>query len=242
MEYKDYYKILGVDKKASQDDIKKAFRKLAVKYHPDKNPGDKKAEEKFKKINEANDVLSDPAKRTKYDSLGENWQQHQYGGFNHGGRRNTGGSSYSYSSSDEGGFSDFFESIFGSSAANFGGSRRTSSQRKGEDYQAETTISLEEAFQGTTRQVNLTNQKLNLKLRPGIADGQILRMKEKGGQGFNGGPNGATVPHVLATWGDEQPGDVFSITNLSLSGATFQILNSGIGVTRSHVNIIAEGF
>ena len=190
MEYKDYYKILGVDKKASQDDIKKAFRKLAVKYHPDKNPGDKKAEEKFKKINEANDVLSDPAKRTKYDSLGENWQQHQYGGFNHGGRRNTGGSSYSYSSSDEGGFSDFFESIFGSSAANFGGSRRTSSQRKGEDYQAETTISLEEAFQGTTRQVNLTNQKLNLKLRPGIADGQILRMKEKGGQGFNGGPNG----------------------------------------------------
>lgn len=191
MEYKDYYKILGVDKKATQEDIKKAYRKLAVKFHPDKNPGDKKAEEKFKEINEANDVLSDTTKRTKYDSLGENWQQHQQGGFNQRSRQSPGGgASYSYSSSDEGGFSDFFESIFGGGGAGFGGGRRSGGQRKGEDYQAETTISLEEAFQGTTRQVNLANQKLNLKLKQGIADGQILRMKEKGGPGFNGGPNG----------------------------------------------------
>ena len=80
MDYKDYYKILGVDKKASQDEIKKAYRKLAVKYHPDKNPGDKASEAKFKEMNEANEVLSDPEKRKKYDTLGENWQHYQHGG------------------------------------------------------------------------------------------------------------------------------------------------------------------
>ena len=112
MDYKDYYKILGVEKKATQDEIKKAYRKLAVKFHPDKNPGDKKSEEKFKEINEANDVLSDPEKRNKYDTLGENWQQ-QYqpppGGFGNGrGQRGKGGAQYSYSSGDSGQFSDFF--------------------------------------------------------------------------------------------------------------------------------------
>lgn len=194
MEYKDYYKILGVDKKASADDIKKAYRKLAVKYHPDKNPGDKKAEEKFKEINEANDVLSDPVKRKKYDDLGANWQTYQQGGGfqDFGGSRqghgNSGRGGTFYSSENEGGFSDFFESLFGSSAGFGGGSRRTA--MKGEDYQAETTITLEEAFHGTTRQVNLATQTLNLKLKPGIADGQVLRMKEKGGPGYNNGPAG----------------------------------------------------
>ena len=200
MEYKDYYKILGIDKKATQDDIKKAYRKLAVKFHPDKNPGDKKSEEKFKEINEANDVLGDPEKRKKYDNLGENWQQYQQSGFPNdfgqqgrkGGRQQ---SSQQYYSGDESQFSDFFESIFGSGAGMggqaFGGSRRRGSvQMKGEDYHAETTITLEEAFHGTSRQLNLSDQKLNLKLKPGIADGQVLRMKEKGGPGMNGGPNG----------------------------------------------------
>jgi curved DNA-binding protein len=194
MEYKDYYKILGVDKNASQDEVKKAYRKLAVKFHPDKNPGDKKAEEKFKEINEANDVLSDPAKRKKYDDLGENWQSQGQGfpnDFGQQSRRRQGGQQF-YSSEDSQ-FSDFFESVFGSGArAGFGGGskQRGRMQRQGEDHQAETTITLEEAFNGTTRQVNLANQTLNLKLKPGIADGQILRMKEKGGPGINGGPNG----------------------------------------------------
>src|SRR5580765_2119809 len=85
MEYKDYYKVLGVSKNATQEDIKKAFRKLAVKYHPDKNPGDKKAEEKFKEANEANEVLSDPEKRKKYDQLGENWNRYQQQGGDAGG-------------------------------------------------------------------------------------------------------------------------------------------------------------
>ncbi len=187
MEYKDYYKILGVDKNASQEEIKKAYRKLAVKYHPDKNPGDKKSEEKFKEVSEANDVLSDTAKRKKYDEVGSNWQQ--YAQQNYGQDRNSGQyrtrKSRQYSNTDETGFSDFFESIFG-----FGDSRRSSVQMKGEDYSAETTITLEEAFQGTSRQVTLANQKLNLKLKPGIPDGQVLKMKEKGGPGSNGGPAG----------------------------------------------------
>ena len=198
MDYKDYYKILGVDKKASQDEIKKAYRKLAVKFHPDKNPGDKKAEEKFKEINEANDVLGDPEKRKKYDDLGENWQQYQQSGFPNGfntsqGRKGKQQGSQYYQG-DESHFSDFFESIFGSGSGmggfGAGSGRRSTRQMKGEDYQTETTITLEEAFHGTTRQVNLQDQKLNLKLKPGIADGQILRMKEKGGPGMNGGPNG----------------------------------------------------
>ncbi len=202
MEYKDYYKILGVDKKASQEEIKKAYRKLAVKFHPDKNPGDKKSEEKFKEINEANDVLSDPEKRNKYDTLGENWQQYQQapGGFNGGQRGRQGGAQYSYTSGDEGQFSDFFESIFGSGAGGFGGRRgRSATPRKGEDYQAEATITLEEAFHGTTRQLNLINQTLNLKLKAGIATEQLLRMKGKGGAGYNGGPNGDLLItiHVL---------------------------------------------
>jgi len=194
MEYKDYYKILGVDKKASQEDIKKTYRKLAVKYHPDKNPGDKKAEEKFKEINEANDVLGDPEKRKKYDDMGENWQAYQHGGFPNGsGQRRSGRQQRTQQNyqGDEGQFSDFFESFFGSGG--FGGGRTSGGRRtqmKGEDYQAETSISLSEAFHGTARQVNLSEQKLNLKLRPGIEEGQVLRMKEKGGPGMNGGPAG----------------------------------------------------
>jgi curved DNA-binding protein len=214
MEYKDYYKTLGVDKKASQDDIKKAFRKLAVKYHPDKNPGDKKAEEKFKEVNEANDVLSDPEKRKKYDELGENWQQYQQyqqaGGAGQGrGRQYT----YSSSSGDTGQFSDFFESIFGSGSQGFGGfsggGRRSNMQMRGEDHEAETTISLDEAFHGATRQVNLQHQKLNLKIKPGIADGQVLRMKGKGGEGYNGGQAGdlfITI-HVSADGRFDRKGD-----------------------------------
>jgi curved DNA-binding protein len=198
MEYKDYYKILGVDKKATPDEIKKAFRKLAVKYHPDKNPGDKKAEEKFKEINEANDVLSDPEKKKKYDELGENWQhfQQQGGNPNDFYRRQQGKArqqktNYQYSGGDEGQFSDFFESVFGHGPSGFGNSRqRSARQMKGEDYQVDAELTLEEAFHGTTRQLTLADQKLNLKLKPGIAEGQVLRMKGKGGAGINGGPNG----------------------------------------------------
>lgn len=187
MNYKDYYKVLGVSKTASADEIKKAFRKLAVKYHPDKNQGDKAAEEKFKEINEANEVLGDPEKRKKYDELGENWQQHQQRGNqqqNAGGR----GQQYSYSEGfgDEGGFSDFFESVFGKG---FGGSQARGSQ-KGSDYRAEAEISLEEAYNGTTRLMEVNGEKLQMKFKPGTKDGQTLRIKGKGGQGSNRGERG----------------------------------------------------
>jgi curved DNA-binding protein len=183
MEYKDYYKILGVEKGANAEEIKKAFRKLAVKYHPDKNPGDKKAEDKFKEANEAYDVLSDPEKKKKYDELGSNWQQ--YANYNSQSANTGQYRSRRTRPQDEGMFSDFFESIFG-----FNDSRRSNVRMKGEDMQAETTLTLEEAYHGTSRQVTLGNQKLNLKLKPGIADGQVLKMKEKGGPGINGGPAG----------------------------------------------------
>lgn len=204
MDYRDYYKILGVAKTATQDEIKKAYRKLAVKYHPDKNPGDKVAEDKFKEISEANDVLGDPEKRKKYDQLGENWNKFQQQGGNpndfdfsqwasqgRGGQQG-GGFRSEYFSGGEGGFSDFFESIFGGGSPFSGGGtgRRRAAKMKGQDMQAETELTLEEAFHGTSRQLNLGNQKLKLNLHPGIHEGQVLRMKGKGNPGMNGGEHG----------------------------------------------------
>lgn len=202
MEYKDYYKVLGVKKDASQDDIKKAYRKLAVKHHPDKNPGDKKAEEKFKEINEANEVLGDEEKRKKYDELGENWQYYQQhggdaGNFNrsqwsNAGQPFTGGSFRAEDfEGNSGDFSDFFESLFG---ARPGGYSQAGARQKrtvnGEDAQAEMEITLEEAYHGGAKQISLNGEKINLKLKPGIREGQILRMKGKGGTGRNGGAPG----------------------------------------------------
>src|ERR1044071_2370337 len=144
MEYKDYYKTLGVDKKASQDEIKKAYRKLAVQYHPDKNVGNKEAEEKFKLINEAHEVLSDPEKRKKYDELGENWNKpgggagwSDFGNGQQGRRYQQGDFNDIFGGGN--GFSDFFEAFFGR-----GGGRRTQteSQYKGQDFEAEATITL----------------------------------------------------------------------------------------------------
>jgi curved DNA-binding protein len=196
MEFKDYYKILGVDKSATIDDIKKAYRKLAVKFHPDKNPGNKAAEEKFKEISEANEVLSNPDKRKKYDELGENWRQYENqagqnkGGFDWSKYQSGGGQQY-YSSGvdDEEHFSDFFESIFGRGGFNSGGGGRTGYKRKGNDYQAEVVLSLEEAYAGTTRLLEVNGEKLQMKFK-GVRDGQTLKIKGKGGQGFNGGERG----------------------------------------------------
>jgi len=200
MEYKDYYQVLGVDKKASQDEIKKAFRKLAVKYHPDKNPGDKEAENKFKLINEANEVLSDPDKRKKYDTLGENWNKYQHtdgqpGGYSYGsggqgdfhfeGDLNDFFSNYSGEGSGSG-FSDFFEAFFGNKKqgrSKAAGSSRGAAQFKGQDYETEMQISLREAYDGTSRLIQLENEKLRITTKPGAYDGQVLKIKGKGGKG-----------------------------------------------------------
>lgn len=188
MDYKDYYKILGVDKKASQDEIKKAYRVLAVKYHPDKNPDNKAAEEQFKLANEANEVLGNPEKRKKYDELGENWQQYEKQGNPQGGNPFGGsqGGQYRYEANGNdsfGGqpdFSDFFEQFFSGGARSGGG--RTQN-RKGGDYETEMEITLEEAYQGTSRTIQVDSEKLRITTKPGSYNDQQLRIKNKGAKG-----------------------------------------------------------
>jgi len=194
MDYKDYYKVLGVEKTASQADIKKAYRALAKKYHPDKNKSDKGAEEKFKDISEAYEVLGDEEKRKQYDQLGSNWRQFQNTG---GGqyRRQPGGYSQGeygdmFGGAGGGGFSDFFEQFFGGGgAAGFGG-QRAGRATPGQDYQAEMEISLQEAYDGTARLLNVNGQQLRIKTKPGVTDGQTLRINGKGGPSAGGGASG----------------------------------------------------
>lgn len=215
MDYKDYYKILGVSKSASQDEIKKAFRKLANKYHPDKNPGDKSAEAKFKEANEANEVLSDPEKRRRYDELGSNWKNYQQGtgsgGFDWGKYQNQYGQQQ-YGSSNGGqtfytdfgdlggafgkgggGFSDFFEAFFGGAGSGFTGSKQRQGKRqqlKGDDMHAELPITLEEAYNGAEKLFELNGQTIKLKIKKGAYDGQTLKLAGKGYPGHNSGSNG----------------------------------------------------
>lgn len=203
MNYKDYYKILGVNKSASQDEIKKAYRKLAVKYHPDKNPDDKKAEEKFKNISEAYEVLKDPETREKYDRLGANWKQYEqaqagqqgqgfdpFGGFGQTGQRTRTGS---YSQEDfEGffggfggsGFSDFFEQFFGGGFDRRAQQKRSSRQKRqstqAHNLKGDIYISLEDAFHGTKRILNVNDERLRVSIPKGIKDKQTLRMRGKG--------------------------------------------------------------
>lgn len=207
MEFKDYYKILGVSKDATQEEIKKAYRRLARKYHPDVRPGDKEAEEKFKEISEAYEVLSDPEKRKRYDQFGMYWKQyqHQHSGAKEGESiwedffrqypgQDTGGGSYRiYTNLDDlkdifqqdFPFSDFFTHLFG------GGSRTTRTRvQKGEDYQATISITLEEAFHGTQRTITVQGEKIRVNFPPGIPDGHQLKISGKGAPGLRGGPRG----------------------------------------------------
>ena len=196
MEYKDYYKVLEVDKKASKEEIKKQYKKLARKYHPDVNPGNKEAEEKFKAINEAHEVLSDDEKRQKYDTLGADWQRYQQAGDRTGGfgwsqyaQGNTGGggSYYTFEDGPEGSdFSDFFSSIFG----NRGGGRRSSMRSKGQDYSAELSLLMDEAYHGVKKTFTLNDKNLRVNIKPGVEDGQVIRLKGNGGPGRNGSEPG----------------------------------------------------
>ena len=211
MEYKDYYKVLGVAKNASVDDIKKAFRKLARKYHPDVNPGDKRAEEKFKEINEAYEVLSDAEKRRKYDTLGPNWQD-QFGFSSAAGRRSSNfrGSPLNYDSPS--GFSDFFEALFGRPT--------TATRRTGEDIEQRVEVTLQEAYTGGLRTFNIQSteacpicrgtrvvagkscvncgglgmiahsKRIQVKIPAGVDNGSKIRVAGEGQPGSGGGPRG----------------------------------------------------
>ena len=200
MNYKDYYKDLGVGKSATAAEIKKAFRALANKYHPDKAKGNKAAEDKFKDINEANEVLSDPVKRKKYDQFGADWKHYeeagaQPGGFDWSKYANAGGGQAHRQGTDESdapfsgqGVDDLFEMLFGQHSGQARGRRGVAV--KGQDLETETTLTLEEAYHGTVRLIHLNDQTIKVTIKPGVADQQMLRIAAKGGRGSSGGPNG----------------------------------------------------
>jgi curved DNA-binding protein len=189
MDFVDYYKILGIDKTATPKDIKSAYRKLARKYHPDLNPKDNDAKKNFQQINEANEVLSDPEKRKKYDQYGKDWQHadefekaKQYQGQSSGSYGST------YSGSQSGGdFSDFFESMFGG-AASSGRGRQV--KFRGEDFNAELHLELLDAYTTHKQTLTVNDKNLRITIPAGIENGQTIKIAGHGGQGINGGPNG----------------------------------------------------
>ncbi|MGE5521241.1 MAG: DnaJ C-terminal domain-containing protein [Candidatus Dadabacteria bacterium] len=208
MAYIDYYNVLGVDKKASIEDIKKAYRKLARKFHPDLNPNNKEAHQKFQQINEANEVLSDPEKRKKYDQYGEHWKHAdefekqkaasgasggRYGGaggpFAGGGPFGGGGGFTSEGSFGEGEFSDFFEQLFGRQAGGGGGGRRHA-KFKGEDFKAELHLPLRQVYSTHQQILTVNDKQIRITIPAGVQDGQQIKLKGHGAPGVNGGPHG----------------------------------------------------
>jgi curved DNA-binding protein len=187
--YIDYYKILGIDKKATQEEVKKAYRKLARKYHPDLNPNDKNAKVNFQQINEANEVLSDPEKRKKYDQYGEEWQHAgEYEKAQQNRKQYTGATGTEFSdTSFEGDFSDFFESLFGRTVRE---DRSRQVRFRGEDYNAELHLSLSDAFETHRQTLTVNGKNIRITIPAGIENGQTIKITGHGGPGMNGGPNG----------------------------------------------------
>jgi curved DNA-binding protein len=188
MPFVDYYQILGLDKSADEKSIKNAYRKLARKYHPDLNPNDKEAQKKFQELNEANEVLSDPEKRKKYDQYGKDWQHSEE--FERA-RQARGNASQQegqwYSGGGADGFSDFFESMFGSSGG-FGGGRQA--RFRGQDYQAEANLTLRDAYETHKQTLTVNGKNIRITVPAGIENGQTIKIPGHGGKGSNGGPDG----------------------------------------------------
>ena len=254
MDYKDYYKIMGVDKKATAKEIKQVYRKLARKYHPDINPGNKEAEAKFKEINEANEVLGDEGKRKKYDELGANWKHYeqwqQAGGEASGqpfdwrqyGFAPGSGKTSSYQArtmteeemrnlfGDSSPFSSFFYSFFGGEEPDMETRQRfrtASRYRKGQDFEQPIDVSLEEAFHGTNRVLQMEDasgrvRRLEAKIPAGVQDGSRVRLAGQGGSGMGGGPAGdlylvVHIPHHHLF--EQKEGNLYLKLNIPLTTA-----------------------
>jgi len=187
MDFIDYYEILGVPKSSTEEEIRKAYRKLARKLHPDLNPNDKEANKKFQQLNEANEVLSDPEKRKKYDQYGKDWQHsEQFEKARQSGGRSAYPGGQEFSGDFEGdGFSDFFSSLFG-------GARNSRSQAKfrGQDYNSELRLAFTDAYTTHQQTLNINGKNVRITIPAGVENGQVIKLKGYGAPGINGGPNG----------------------------------------------------
>ena len=193
MEFVDYYKILEINKTAKESDIKAAYRKLARKYHPDLNPNDDSAKKKFQQINEANEVLSDPEKRKKYDKYGKDWKHsEEFEKQNHQQNQSQRGGGGQQSSSDFGGdfggdFSDFFESMYGGGGS---GNKGRQTKYKGQDLNAELHLDLKDVYQNQQQTLTVNGKNIRLTIAAGVENGQVIKIAGHGAPGANGGPNG----------------------------------------------------
>lgn len=187
MQFIDYYKILGISKTATDQDIKKAYRKLARTYHPDLNPNDKEAERKFKEVNEANEVLSNPENRKKYDQYGENWKDAEaFEKAKHQQRNYSSGPQYQhYSSGGEEDFSDFFEAMFGGA-----GRQRQRAAYRGQDYNAALHLNLMDVYETHKRTLTVRDKNIRITIPAGVENGQTIKIKNYGGKSPNNGPKG----------------------------------------------------
>ena len=187
MEFIDYYAVLGVSKNASTDDIKKAYRKLARQHHPDLNPDNKEAHKKFQQVNEANEVLSDPEKRKKYDQYGKDWKHAEQFEQARQSQQQPGGWGQEFQDDyNEGHFSDFFESLFGGRSR--AGSRQT--KFRGQDVQAELKLNLADIYKTHQQTFSINGKNIRITIPAGVEDGQKIKLKGHGGPGVNGGPAG----------------------------------------------------
>lgn len=185
MDFIDYYSVLGIDKNASDEEIKKAYRKAARKFHPDLNPNDKTAHQKFQQINEANEVLSDPEKRKKYDQYGKDWQHaEQFEQQKRQSQQSPFGGGQHFTGDTDHDFSDFFESMFGSA----GRSRQT--KFRGQDYHAELKVSLADIMETHQQTLTVNEKNIRITIPAGIENGQVIKLKGYGAPGMNGGPAG----------------------------------------------------
>jgi curved DNA-binding protein len=191
MAFIDYYKILGLGKNASAEDIKKSYRKLARKFHPDLNPNDKEANKKFQQINEANEVLSDPENRKKYDQYGENWKhadQFEKARQSSAAGEKTDRSQFAEGEEFGGGeYSDFFESLFGNGRPK---GKSSSIKFRGEDYHAELHLSLAEAYKTHPQTLTVNGKNIRISIPAGVENGQVIKLRSHGGPGAQGGPPG----------------------------------------------------